>query len=72
MEWRQTELLRRARRYVILVLGVTLFLLGVLLVFIPGPGILVLLLALAVLATEFIWAKHFLSRMKEKMTQKKS
>ena len=53
---------RRAKRLVVLVVGSTLLLLGAALLILPGPGIPTLLLALAVLATEFLWARLLLRR----------
>ena len=53
---------RRVRRIVILVVGGTLLLAGAALIFLPGPGLLVLLAALALLGTEFAWARRLLRR----------
>jgi len=44
------------RRMLILVVGSTVVLFGVLLLVLPGPGILVIIVGLAILATEFAWA----------------
>ena len=38
---------------------------GVLMFFTPGPGWLTIMLALGVLAAEFVWARRLLDRMKE-------
>ncbi|MGH8900008.1 MAG: PGPGW domain-containing protein [Egibacteraceae bacterium] len=46
------------RRVVVAVVGGTIIAAGVALLFIPGPGLLVLLLGLAILATEFSWARQ--------------
>lgn len=56
--------LRQARRLVIAVLGGTIVLLGVIMLVTPGPAMVVIPLGLAVLATEFIWARHLLKRIK--------
>lgn len=56
--------LKQARKIVIAVIGFTIILIGLALLVLPGPGIVVLLLGLAVLATEFVWAKHWLGRLK--------
>ncbi len=55
---------RRARRIVIFVIGATVVLLGVALLVLPGPGIVVMVLGLAILATEFVWARVWLRRLK--------
>ncbi len=54
--------LRHLRRLLVLVVGGTLLVLGVILVFLPGPALVVIPLALALLATEFVWARHLLKR----------
>lgn len=48
-----------ARKIVVLLTGVPLVILGIILIPLPGPGILVSFLGLFVLALEFEWAaKH--------------
>ena len=56
---------KHARRAVIFVVGSTVLLFGVALIVLPGPAILVIPLGLAILATEFAWAKHLLKKSKE-------
>jgi tellurite resistance protein TerC len=53
---------RQARRVVILIFGSTLLLLGAALLVLPGPGIPFVLIGLAVLGTEFVWARILLAR----------
>ena len=53
--------LRQARKVVILVVGSTTVVVGILMLFGPGPGAVVIPLGLAVLATEFVWARRLLS-----------
>jgi len=50
--------LRRAYRIAVGVLGGSIAVLGLLLVPLPGPGWLVVFLGLAILGTEFAWAKR--------------
>ncbi len=57
--------LRQARRVVILVFGVTIVLLGLALMVLPGPGLLVIFLGLGLLAVEFAWAKRLLARARD-------
>ena len=56
---------RTARRITVAIVGTTLLVLGVVLVFTPGPAIVVLSLGLAVLAVEFAWARRWLRKLKE-------
>lgn len=53
------------RRGVIILFGFTLFLVGVVMIFLPGPAILIIPLSLVVLGTEFVWARSLLKKMKE-------
>ena len=46
--------------------GIGLILLGLVLLVLPGPGILTIAAGLAVLATEFVWAANILDWMKVK------
>jgi tellurite resistance protein TerC len=57
--------LRAARRMIVLVVGGTVLLLGVVMLVGPGPGMLVVPAGLAILATEFVWARRLLARVKE-------
>ena len=58
------QTLRHAKRLVILVIGSTLALGGIALLVLPGPGWLVIIAGLAVLATEFAWAARLLESAK--------
>jgi uncharacterized protein (TIGR02611 family) len=55
---------KSARRVVILVVGMTVLLAGVVLLFLPGPGLLVMLAGLAIIAAEFPWARRLLRQLK--------
>ena len=44
--------------------GVALVFAGTVMLVLPGPGLLVILLGLALLATEFTWARRALDRLK--------
>jgi len=50
------------RRTIIAVVGTTILLFGFLLIFLPGPGALVILIGLAVLGSEFVWARRLVRR----------
>ncbi|HRK36656.1 MAG TPA: PGPGW domain-containing protein [Candidatus Hydrogenedentes bacterium] len=57
--------IKHARRLIILVIGVTVMLAGLAMLVLPGPGVAVIVGALAILATEFVWAARLLKRVKE-------
>jgi len=40
-------------------------------IFLPGPAILIIPAGLGILATEFVWARVLLNKMKEKIFKKK-
>jgi tellurite resistance protein TerC len=54
------------RKIVVFIVGMTIVLIGVALIILPGPALLVIPLGLAVLSTEFLWAKRWLRKIKEK------
>jgi len=54
--------LKQAKRLVLIVIGFTAVLLGVIMLVTPGPGIATIVGGVAILATEFVWAKKLLKR----------
>jgi uncharacterized protein (TIGR02611 family) len=56
--------LHQAKRFFRILFGFTLLLAGVIMIATPGPGWLTILLALGVLAAEFVWARRLLDRLK--------
>jgi UPF0716 family protein affecting phage T7 exclusion len=55
--------LDRARRLVKIVTGFTLLMAGVLMLALPGPGLVTIAIGLALLAGEYLWAKRLLARV---------
>jgi uncharacterized protein (TIGR02611 family) len=53
------------RKTVVGVIGITVVLLGLVLIFLPGPGLLVIVIGLGILATEFVWARRLITRGRE-------
>lgn len=51
---------RNAKRIVVFLLGVAVAVAGIAMLVLPGPGVIVLLLGLIILATEFVWAERVL------------
>jgi len=62
---RHVRALRWARRGIILLVGASVLLLGLIMVVTPGPAILVIPLGLAILATEFVWARRILGKVRD-------
>lgn len=51
-----------ARKVVIGMVGFTILILGVSMIVLPGPAVIVIPLGLAILASEFAWARRILQR----------
>lgn len=56
--------LRQVWRVIILVVGVTVIAIGVAMIVLPGPAFVVIPAGLGILATEFLWARRLLERVK--------
>ncbi|GEM_PF-674587 len=56
--------LHQAKRFLRILFGFTLLVAGIAMIATPGPGWLTILLALGVLAAEFVWAWRLLERLK--------
>ncbi|MBI4843304.1 MAG: PGPGW domain-containing protein [Nitrospirae bacterium] len=56
---------KQARRLILTVIGVTIILLGVIMLVTPGPGIPAIAVGLALLGTEFVWARKLLKKFKD-------
>jgi uncharacterized protein (TIGR02611 family) len=54
----------QVRRIFLVIAGFTLLLAGVVMLVTPGPGMLVILLGLGLLAAEFVWARRLMDRIK--------
>ena len=60
-----TTPLQHAKRLIKVVVGFTVLAGGVAMLVLPGHGIVTIMLGLAILAAEFVWARRLLDRMKE-------
>ena len=65
-------LARNSKRMAVSLAGAVLVLAGLVMMVTPGPGLLLIIAGLAVLATEFAWAKSVLEKTKEKASQAKN
>ena len=54
------------RRLMVLVIGSIVLIAGLLMLVLPGPGILVIIVGLAILATEFVLAERLLIHARER------
>ena len=58
------------RRAVVAVIGFTVLLIGLAMVVLPGPAVIVIPLGLAILATEFVWARRLLEKARASIARK--
>lgn len=56
---------KAARRIAIAVVGGTVVILGIIMIVTPGPGLVGIAVGLAILAVEFTWARRWLKRLRE-------
>ena len=54
------------RKCLVAVLGGALLAAGVAMLFLPGPAVVVIPAALAILALEFVWARRWLAWLRER------
>lgn len=57
----------QAKRLIVIVVGFTVLGAGVAMIALPGPAVVVIPVGLAILATEFIWARKLLGKVKERI-----
>jgi uncharacterized protein (TIGR02611 family) len=61
--------IQQAKRFLRILFGFTALGIGIIMIVTPGPGTLTILLALGVLAAEFVWARRLLDHLKEQGTR---
>jgi len=54
--------IRQAKRLITVVIGFTIVAAGIVMLVTPGPGIPAIIIGLALLGTEFLWAKKLMKR----------
>ena len=57
---------KAARRMVVTLVGVTVLLIGLVLLVTPGPALVVIPIGLAILGLEWAWARHLLRTVRDK------
>lgn len=56
--------IRQVWRLIVLVVGLTVVAIGVAMIVLPGPAFVVIPAGLAILASEFVWARRLLARVR--------
>ena len=64
-------IVQSGKRIAVTIIGFVLLLAGIVMIVTPGPGILLIIAGLAVLATEYVWAERLLNLAKQKAAQAK-
>jgi uncharacterized protein (TIGR02611 family) len=59
-------IMQNGKRIAVTIVGGALLLLGLVFLVLPGPGIVLLLAGLAILASEYVWAQRALNYAKER------
>ena len=62
------ENIKIVRRIIVSVVGATVLLIGIALLVLPGPAFIVIPIGLAILATEYAWARHWLKKVRQMAT----
>jgi hypothetical protein len=57
---------KRIRQIVIFILGMSVLIVGIAMIVLPGPATVVIPSGLAILATEFLWARRWLAYLKRR------
>jgi uncharacterized protein (TIGR02611 family) len=61
---------KTGRRVVIAIVGSSVLLLGIVMIVTPGPALIVIPVGLAILAVEFVWARHWLRKLREMISRR--
>jgi uncharacterized protein (TIGR02611 family) len=57
--------LAKIKRIIVSVIGFTVLIIGIFLIVFPGPAFIVIPVGLAILATEYAWAKNLFEKVKK-------
>ncbi len=60
-----SPMLRKARRWVIMMVGSTVLFVGFAMIVLPGPAFVVIPVGLAILGTEYAWARRWLRFLRD-------
>jgi tellurite resistance protein TerC len=61
--------LKQTKRLIVIVIGFSTLAVGIAMIVLPGPAVVVIPIGLALLATEFIWARKLLDSVKERIAR---
>jgi uncharacterized protein (TIGR02611 family) len=59
------ETYKVAKRIVVTVVGLSILVIGIVMIIAPGPALILIPVGLAILGLEFAWARHWLKRLRQ-------
>ena len=59
--------IRQIKRVIVGVIGISILIIGIAMIVLPGPAFIIIPIALTILATEFLWAKKLINKFKDKI-----
>ena len=59
-----------AKRIVITVVGISILVIGIVMIIAPGPALILIPVGLAILGLEFAWARLWLKRLRESISSR--
>ena len=62
--------IHQVKRLIVAVIGFSVLAIGMAMIVLLGPAFIVIPLGLFILGTEFVWAKKFLEKIKDKLKRK--
>ena len=57
---------KNAKKLIVAVIGTTVLIIGIIMIVAPGPAFIVIPIGLSILATEFVWARKLLDKVKHR------
>ena len=63
---------QQAKRLIKVVIGFTVLVFGCVMLVTPGPGVVIIVFGLAILGTEFVWAKKLMKRFEKEAVNVKN
>lgn len=64
--------LKQAKLMIVTTVGLSVLGIGIAMIILPGPAIIVIPIGLGILATEFVWARNLLHKIKERLPKRAS
>ncbi|MFH2012273.1 MAG: PGPGW domain-containing protein [Pseudomonadota bacterium] len=64
--------IKQIKRLLIIAVGFTVILIGIVMIVLPGPALITIPLGLVILASELVWAKSILNKIKSTLKKHES